>query len=85
MLVAAGTVEMKYLVSGSTLHNDFIGILPNGKKCSPQHDPSLPAEAKYCDQCVGVAFASKKNRWIFRCGGRDDTTCELPNIIPGYV
>ena len=81
-LIAGGTVEMQYdEVSGATLHSDFVGILPDGKKCAPQHDPTLPDGAEYCDQCVGVAYASKKDRWIFRCGGKAASVCKYLSII----
>ena len=76
MLLLGGNNEMTYQVSGITTFNtDFIGILPNGQKCSPLHDNTIPAENKYCDndKCVGVSYASRKGRWIYRCGGQKDS------------
>ena len=75
MLLLGGNKEMTYEVSGiTTFNNDFIGILPNGQKCSPLHDNTIPNENKYCgsEQCVGVSYASRKGRWIYRCGGKKD-------------
>ena len=79
MLLVGGNDEMKYEVGSSTVHSDFVGILPNGQKCLPQHDITIPSTTVNCDKdlCVGVAFASKKGRWIYRCGGKTDSdTCE---------
>ena len=72
MLLLGGSEEMTYQVSGNTTFNtDFIGILPNGQKCSPYHDDTIPSINQYCgsDECVGVSYASRKGRWIYRCGG----------------
>ena len=73
MLVLGGNDKMKYEVSGSTLQTDFVGILPNGQKCAPEHNDTFPDSSNVCDQCVGVSYASRKGRWIYRCGGYDDT------------
>lgn len=78
MLLVGGNDKMKYEVAGTTVHQDFVGILPNGQKCLPQHDNTIPSTNENCneDQCVGVSFASKKDRWIYRCGGKSDSdTC----------
>ena len=68
MLLAGGTEEMTFKLSSSpTIHDDIVAILPNGQRCSPSFD-TVPNG--YCLNCIGVSYASKKGRWIFRCGGR---------------
>ena len=67
---------MSYDVSSVTLHKDFVGVLANGQKCLPDLDGTVPdvdKKDKNCDECVGVAYASKQGRWIFRCGGKDQS------------
>ena len=55
MLLAGGNEEMTYDVSSVTMDTDFVGILPNGQKCSPWHDATMPSG--HCDQCVGVSLS----------------------------
>ena len=86
MLIAGGWDKMSYDVSSVTLHKDFVGVLANGQKCLPDLDDTVPdvdKKDKNCDECVGVAYASKHGRWIFRCGGKDQSNiCEnLHNIV----
>ena len=76
MLIAGGWDKMSYDVSSVTLHKDFVGVLANGQKCLPDLDGTVPdvdKKDKNCDECVGVAYASKQGRWIFRCGGKDQS------------
>ena len=81
MLLAGGNEEITYDVSSATLDTEFIGILPNGRKCSPwQNDTTIPSGS--CNNCVGVAYASKKGRWIFRCGGKNSNgACKKYNVV----
>ena len=86
MLIAGGWDKMSYDVSSVTLHKDFVGVLANGQKCLPDLDGTVPdvdKKDKNCDECVGVAYASKQGRWIFRCGGKDqsDICKNINNII----
>jgi len=72
--MAGGWDKMSYDVSSVTLHKGFVGVLANGQKCLPDIDGTVPdadKKDKNCDECVGVAYASKQGRWIFRCGGKD--------------
>ena len=86
MLIAGGWDKMSYDVSSVTLHKDFVGVLANGQKCLPDLDGTVPdvdKKDKNCDECVGVAYTSKQGRWIFRCGGKDqsDICKNIDNIL----
>lgn len=73
MLLLGGNEEMTYKRSDiSEFHKDSIGILPNGQTCSPVFDKTIPNPDKFCKNCVGVAYASRKGRWIYRCGGKNN-------------
>ena len=75
MLLAGGSESLTYDANDLKNSNekillDFVGILPNGQKCSPSQDKTTIPSTDHCRNCVGVAYASKKGRWIFRCGGK---------------
>ena len=73
MLLAGGTEEMTFKTSGATINEDLVAILPNGQKCSPNMETVADSMGVngYCDNCLGASYASKKGRWIFRCGGKN--------------
>ena len=85
MVIASGSNQAKYEIAVSTLHSDIIGIVANGDTCKPNYEPTLPSDSEAserCENCTGIGFASRKGRWIHRCGGKDDSgTCKLINIV----
>ena len=81
MLVAGGWDQVSYDISSVTFNKEFVGILSNGQKCLTNLNntvTNIEEKDEICDECIGVAYASKKGRWIFRCGGKDQGgTCKL--------
>ena len=82
MLLAGGTEEMTFKQTPSpTIHDDIVAILPNGQRCSPSFDTVASGfSSGYCHNCIGVSYASKKGRWIFRCGGRQPNAACKKNL-----
>ena len=82
MLLVSGNNEDNYNVGVDTISKDLVGIKYDGRICSPQLAETFPdnsdgLDPDRCDDCIGVSFASRNGRWIYRCGGRDSShNCE---------